>query len=68
MDSEKEQFEPTTAGDRGRSAVEALAIPTPSERTCADASPDVDPEAIERLIQVWGEVGQAILKRRRQGA
>ena len=44
-----------------------VAIPAPIERIYdADASPIVDPEAVERLCQVWAEVGRAILLRRSQ--
>ena len=37
------------------------------ERTYGDATLTATPQAIERLCQVWGEVGQAILARRKLG-
>ena len=46
---------------------EQLATSEQLERTCADAYPTFDVQAIERLCQVWGEVGQAILARRKRG-
>ena len=42
-----------------------LATSAQLEHTCADAYPTCDPQAIERLCQIWAEVGQAILARRK---